>query len=233
MTTTAGEQKVRALLPTPTRAFPPVTARILRRTLAAYAVLWLAGALPGVLRMGEAWTAAGLGLAFPGGGFLYGGHPVFAALAVLGLLVSALVWWAMGPTVLPPIAWIASAALSAVSVDGTYEAGRVAALVTGPALIAGLFLAHRIRHARQVRAGAELNERLRDVEFVVTGPPGLDARLPVAEHTPQDLAHLRYALDLALQPLDSFAGFTKIDQFREAATRSPTARTSCSPGSTA
>lgn len=70
-----------------------------------------------------------------------------------------------------------------------------------------------------MHAGAEINERLRDVDFVVTGPPGLDTRVPVTEHTPEDLAHLRYALDLALQPLDSFAGFTKIDQFREAATR--------------
>jgi len=88
-----------------------------------------------------------------------------------------------------------------------------------PAVAAAVYLVHRVRFGAQVRRGAELNERLRDVEFVITGSPGVDVRVPVAEHSEEDLAHLRYALDLALQPLDRFDGFTKIDQFREAATR--------------
>lgn len=44
-------------------------------------------------------------------------------------------------------------------------------------------------------------------------------RVPVTEHSEADLAHLRYSLDLALQPPDSFDGFVTIDQFREAALR--------------
>lgn len=218
-TATATDRQVRSLLPTSTAAVPPVTARRLRRTLSAYLVLWLLGALPGLVHAGTSWTAAGLGLTFPGGGFLYGGHPVFAAVAVLAVVTSVFVWWASGPILLPPLVWLGSAALGAGAADGGREWGHIVALATGPALVGVVFAAHLIRHAKHVRVGAALNEQLRDVRFVVTGTPGLDVRVPVVEHTTEDLAHLRFALDLALQPLGEFVGFTRIDQFREAAVR--------------
>lgn len=213
------DRLVKTPLPTPAGAIPPVTARIQRRTLLGYALVWLVGALPSVSGAGESWTAVGLGLALPGGGFLYGGHPILAALAVLALALSIMIWWAMGPTVLPPLVWAGSAALSGLHLESGPDWAQPAVLAAGPALILALAVAHRIRHARQVRTGAALNERLRDVRFVVTGHPGTDVRTPVTESTPEDLAHLRYALDLALQPVDEFTGFTRIDQFREAATR--------------
>lgn len=222
MTTTVADERVRLLLPVPRRAVPPTTARRQRRAIAAYAVLWLVGALPGLLGLGSGWTAAGLGLALPGGGLAYGGSPLLAVAAALAVVLSVFVWWAAGPTVLPPLVWVGSAALGGV-LSGGEDDLRVlpwmVVLAVGPALVLAAVLAHRVRHARQVRAGERINERLGQVEFVITGPPGLDVRVPVAEHTEADLAHLRYALDLALQPVDSFEGFTKIDQFREAATR--------------
>ena len=218
MTGVVADRTVRALLPERSGPIPPVTARRLRRAVGAYAVVWLLGALAGLVT-GPSWTAAGLGLAFPGGGLLYGGHPVLAGTALVAVLAAVMTWWAMGPTVLPPLVWIASAGLGgAIAGPGTAW-GHAVALAVGPALIVAAVAVHRVRFARQVRVGAALNARLRDVGFVVTGPPGLDVRLPVAEHTKDDLGHLRYALDLALQPLDSFVGFTRIDQFREAAVR--------------
>ncbi|WP_183093134.1 linalool dehydratase/isomerase domain-containing protein [Nocardioides stalactiti] len=219
MTTMTTDQTVRLLLPTHTRALPPVTARRQRRAILTYGALWALGALPGLLDLGAAWTAAGLGLALPGGGLLWGGHPVLAVAAVLVLVLSVFTWWATGPTVLPPLVWLGTAGLGAALADPGSSAAQTAALVAGPALVVAAAVVHRFRHARQVRAGARLNERLAEVDFVITGPPGLDVRVPVAEHTEADLAHLRYGLDLALQPLDSFEGFTRIDQFREAATR--------------
>ena len=69
-------------LPTNGRALPPVTARKLGQLTLTYASFWMLGALPGFLGLGDAWVAAGLGLALPGGGFLYGGHPVWALVAV-------------------------------------------------------------------------------------------------------------------------------------------------------
>ena len=213
------DRRVRVLLPTPTAAVPPVTARRIRRALTVYALLWLLGALPGLVSAGASWTAFGLGLALPGGGFAYGGHPVLAAVALVALLTSVFVWWASGPTVLPPLVWLGGAALGAAGAERGYAWGQVVALVAVPALVGVVFAAQLLRHARHVRVGAALNTELRDVEFVVTGAPGLDVRVPVAEHTSDDLAHLRFALDLALQPLDSWVGFTRIDQFREAAIR--------------
>ncbi len=219
MTAQATDRQVQVLLPTPERRLPPVTARRQRRAVATYGVLWLLGALPALLGAGQGWTAVGLGLAVPGGGLAYGGHPVLAVLAAAALVLSVFVWWATGPTVLPPIVWVGSAALGAALADDSSPPVAAVVLTVGPALLLAAVLAHRVRHARQVRTGALLNERLREVDFVITGPPALDARLPVAEHSETDLAHLRYALDLGLQPVDSFDGFTKIDQYREAATR--------------
>jgi len=219
MTTQATDERVRLLLPTPRRAVPPTTARRQRRAITAYAALWLLGALSGLLDLGTGWTAAGLGLALPGGGLAYGGHPVLAVTAVLALALAVFTWWATGPTVLPPLVWLGSAVLGGLVAEPGSAATRAVVLAVGPVLIALTVVVHRLRHARQVRTGERLNERLGEVEFVITGSPGLDVRVPVAEHSEQDLGHLRYALDLALQPIDSFEGFTKIDQFREAATR--------------
>jgi hypothetical protein len=214
------DRRVQLLLPTPAGAFAPVTRRRLQRTLAAYGALWLAGAVLSAVHVSAGWTAAGLGLAFPGGGFLYGGHPVLALVSVAALVLAVFTWWATGPIVLPPAMWIASVVLGALRADaGGQGWAHAVALIVGPAIVAVMLAAHVIRHAHQVRVGAALNTKLREVEFVVTGPPGLDVRMPITEHTEDDLARLRYALDLALQPLAAFVGFTRIDQFREAATR--------------
>lgn len=219
MSALATDERVRLLLPTPARVVPPTTARRQRRAVLVFAGLWAIGALPGPLDLGSSWIAAGLGLAFPGGGLLYGGHPVLAAVAILALVLSVFTWWATGPTVLPPVVWIATATLGGVVADQGSTTTQLVVLATGPTLIVLAVAVHRVRHAHQVRTGARLNQRLGTVDFVITGSPGLDVRVPVTEHSEQDLAHLRYSLDLALQPLDSFEGFTRIDQFREAATR--------------
>ncbi|HUS22604.1 MAG TPA: hypothetical protein VMZ66_11415, partial [Aeromicrobium sp.] len=138
-------------------------------------------------------------------------------LAAVALAI--FVWWAAGPILLPPLVWIGSAVASGLLVGPVQGWVRPVALTVIPAIVAVAYVVHRVRYAAQVRRGAELNERLRDVEFVITGSPGPDVRLPVAEHSEDDLAHLRYALDLALQPIDRFDGFNRLDQFREAATR--------------
>ncbi|MEZ0578464.1 hypothetical protein [Nocardioides sp. MH1] len=219
MTAVASDERVRLLLPTPQRAVPATTARRQRRAIVVYGALWSLGLLTVLLDASAGWRAAGLGLALPGGGLAAGGHPVLGALALGGFLLAIFVWWATGPTVLPPLVWLGTAALGAALAHDGSTGAPVAVLLTGPALIVLARATYLVRHARQVRVGAAVNERLAQVEFVITGAPGLGIRVPVAEHTEDDLAHLRFALDLALQPLDSFEGFTRIDQFREAATR--------------
>jgi hypothetical protein len=207
-------------LPTSTHRIAPVTARRMRRALSVYAAFWLLGTLPGLLGAGAGLTAFGLGLVVPGGGFAATGSPWLAAGSLVVFVISLTVWWAIGIIVLPPLVWIGAAALALTTADGAgWPAARFAVPVAVPVLLAVAYLAHRVRHAAQVKTGARLNEQLAGLEFEVSGPPPLDAPLPVTESSETDLAHLRYALDLALQPVDSFEGFTIIDEYREAAVR--------------
>jgi hypothetical protein len=193
----------------------------MRRALAVYAVFWLLGTVPGLLGANAKLTAFGLGLVAPGAGLLYGHHPWWALAALAAFMLSLAIWWAIGMLVLPPLVWLGAAAVAAPTADAaaTWSWATVAVPLAVPTLLAIAFLVHRVRHAAQVRTGAAINERLTDVEFDISGPPPLDAPLPVVESTREDLAHLRYALDLALQPVDGFDGFTIIDEYREAAVR--------------
>lgn len=213
-------------LPAPTRPIAPVTARRMRRALAVYGVFWLLGTLPGLLGAGTGLTAFGLGVVAPGGGFLFAGSPWLALASLLVFVLALALWWAIGILVLPPLVWLGAAVLSATTADTASTAdaapnpwARIAVPVAVPVVLLLAYLTHRVRHAAQVRTGAALNKRLAGVQFTISGPPPVDAPLPVAESTPEDLAHLRYGLDLALQPLDSFEGFTIIDEYREAAVR--------------
>jgi hypothetical protein len=218
------DTRTKLALPVPARPIAPVTARRMRRALAVYAVFWLLGTLPGLLGAGPALTAFGLGLVAPGGGFLFTGSPWLALTSLVAFVLAVVLWWAIGILVLPPLVWLGSAALALTAVTAadpaaTWPWARIAVPLAVPVLLALAYVAHRARHAAQVRTGAELNERLAGVEFTISGPPALDTPLPVAESTPEDLAHLRYGLDLALQPVDGFEGFTIIDEYREAAVR--------------
>jgi len=217
--TTTTDTRVRALLPEPGAAIPPVTRRRLRRAFGAYAVLWLAGLLPLLLDAPATWRAAGLGLALPGGALAYGGHPAWASAALVGTFFSVVLWWTLGPVILPPIVWIGSAIVGALVVNEVSPPAAVIVLAAIPVASAVLYILHRARHAGHVRAGQGFNAQLADVEFTVTGHPGDDVRVPVTEHSEDDLKRLRYALDLALQPVDEFRGFNRLDQFREGALR--------------
>jgi hypothetical protein len=194
----------------------------MRRALLVYSVFWLLGTLPAALDAGPGLTAFGLGLVVPGGGLCYAGSAVFSLVAIVLFVLSLATWWFAGPAVLPPVVWLAAAALSPLAAgDGTdtWAWARIAVPAAVPALIGIAAAVHRVRYRGQLRTREALNDRLAGVEFTISGPPPLPAGPPVAESTPIDLAHLRYGLDLALQPVDSYDGFTDIDPFRESALR--------------
>jgi len=218
----SSDERRTVLLPEPADPVAPVTARRMRRALLVYAAIWVLGLLPAALGAGDDLVTFGLGLVLPGGGFAFTGSEVLAASAFVAFGVSLLVWWAAGPVVLPPVVWLASAGLAVLTTGSTadpVDAAQVAVAAIVPLAVLAAAATHRVRYAAQLRTREQLNERLAEVEFTITGAPALHTDLPVAESTPTDLAHLRYALDLALQPLDSYDGFTVIDQFREAAVR--------------
>jgi hypothetical protein len=215
------DETTTVLLPTDVPLFPPATRRAMLRSGAGYAVLWAIGAVALAVDAGPRPTVLALGLTLPGGGLLHAGHPVLGAVALLAVLLAVFVWWAAGPTVLPPLVWLVSAALPALTLDdptGSAGAG-IAVLTAVPATALVAVAVHAARHRSQRRRGAKLNARLAEVGFRITGAPSYPRDAAVVEHTAEDLRRLRAALDTALQPADSYDGFTHLDQFREGALR--------------
>jgi hypothetical protein len=215
-----GNRHTSVLIPRSTGLFGPVTGARLRRAGRALAALWAVGLLLALLPLGASVRALGAGLQVPGGGLLYAGHPVYAGLAAFGLFLSVFLWWAMGPIVLPPAVWAVGVAAGALTAGQSASHAKVTGIaVTLPVLVALGLAAHTLQRRRRLAVGARLNTELAQREFLIVGAPAAGETLPVAESSLEDLAHLRYAFDLALQPIDEFQGFLKLDQFREAATR--------------
>jgi hypothetical protein len=215
-----GNHSTSVLIPRPAGLFGPVTGARLGRAGRTLALVWALGLALTLLPFGASWRALGAGLQVPGGGLFYAGHPVYAALAAFGLFLSVFLWWAMGPIVAPPAVWAIGIAAGALSADHSASHGKVTGIaVTLPALLSLGLAGHLLQRRRRLADGARLNGELARHEFLIVGAPAAGETLPVAESSLEDLAHLRYALDLALQPVEEFQGFLKLDQFREAATR--------------
>lgn len=213
------DRHIRVSLPMRERPLGPVTARRMRRAVIGYGLLWILGALPWLLDAGAGATSAGLGVLVPGGGFLASGRPIWAAVVAAGFVLALVVWWFIGATVLPPLYLIGTAALAGLTASEVSETGAPLAAAALPVAVVVSVVVHRVRHRRHLRHAAQLNAELATLDLVISGAPDLATGLPVVEHSAEDLARLRFALDLALQPLDAFEGFTHIDQYREAALR--------------
>ncbi len=201
------------------RLFGPVTRRRLQRFLAIASALWIAVLGVATLADDDRLRAGALGLLLPGGGFVADGSWVAAVAVLAGFGLSLVVWWFFGATIVPPVVLVGTAAWAALTTGDVTATGVVVALATPPALAVLGLAAHAARHRRQAAVGRSLNAELAAVRFTIAGPPALGSTLPVAESTAEDLARLRFGLDLALQPVDEFAGFTHLDQYREAALR--------------
>ncbi|GAA1749433.1 hypothetical protein [Aeromicrobium alkaliterrae] len=199
-------------------ALPPVTRRVMARVLGAYTGLWaVATAL--VLTGHERLTEVGASLYVPGGAHLAHGHVLHGAIVLASFAVCVLLWWMIGAFAAPIAVWVLDVIAILAFGHGTPDpTGLVVTAAIVPALLALALVAHLVRHRRRLRRAARLNTALATQEFAVTALPSRP-NLPVGEASPDDLAHLRFALDLALQPLEDFAGFDRRDQFREAALR--------------
>lgn len=201
------------------RAHGPITRFLLRRTLLGLLPFWLVGLVPVVLDAPPRWQAVGLGLLLPGGGQLYAGAPVWAAVAFLAVPFAAFLWWLCGPVLLPPAAWLTAAALAPLAVDdGVWSWvrwGAPTALVTAALAGAGYV---QLRFRRQLARGRAYNERLAEERPLMpaSAPPAL-----AQEADAEDVKTLRWLMDLALQPIDRWDGFffVRPDQFREGAVR--------------
>ena len=206
------------LIPERSKPHGPVTAARLRRTLTVYLVVAALGMLPVVLDAAARWKAFGLGVVMPGGGFLYTADPLFAVLTLVLLVVSLIAWFGTGNILAPPLVWLGSAALATLRTDaGIWTWTEVGV----PAIVAGTLVLGLIGQQAAFRAASRRRiERNRYLATLEPIPEPSGATPPLGpELSAEDLAAQRYLLDLALQPVDRFDGFTFIDQFQTAAVR--------------
>jgi hypothetical protein len=204
-------------LSSPTSA-GPVIRRYRIRTFLIWAVLAALGLLPTLLRAPAGWQAAGLGMWFPGAGFLSGSLWWATVLTLVLFPVSMALWVLCGGFIFPILVWLGSAGLSSLTVgeQSWRPAGVIVPLITAAvfATAAGYFALDRRQASRKA---ATVATQLAHIEFVAP-----DAKCPpVGELSAEDLREMRYLVDLVLQPIDRFDGFNTIDQFREAAYRYP------------
>ncbi len=194
----------------------PILRSIRQRALTIWAVLAAIGLLPTLLDFTSGYQAFGLGLWLPGGGFLAAGAPGWFILCMGLFALSLVLWLLVGGFIFPVLAWLLPALLAAWSIDNPPSlAASISVPVISLAMLAGyLYHGRHQRKAKQVRAQA-LNKYLSEVPFIT---PEKSRELG-EELDDKELGSLRYILNLALQPIDQFNGFVKIDQFREAAWR--------------
>jgi hypothetical protein len=229
MTTGQSEQHLigtRTPTPIPEKRSPygPVTTRRLTRAAEAYTIFFVGGLIPSFVDGSAWWKSFGLGLIFPGGGFLFDPGPIaWIGLPItLGVMYLAFTWWFGAGNVLAiPVTWLAAAFVAAALTGSgqTHDSALVAVPVAVVLTVGVQAYRKAVKFRRSVAAVKGFNEQLEHIELPAAP---LRGTAPVAvgpELTEDDLAFQRWFLDLGLQPLDRFDGFTFIDQFQFAALR--------------
>lgn len=210
------------LLTIPDRPHGPVVTRLLRRTWIGAVVVWAAAAVLVAAPIAAEWHAFGLGLLIPGAGFIAAGGwifgPILFAVAVTVFVLSLVAWFGSGMIVAPPIVVLAAAGLATLRVDGSNSHDPVRIVI--PAIVALLVVGGLIGSRRAFRAargrGELRNAYLADVRL---RPAAAVSNASFRELDERELLHQRWLLDLALQPVEQFAGFEFVDQFQTAAVR--------------
>jgi hypothetical protein len=129
----------------------PVSGRLLRRTAIVYVALLALGLLPVIVHAPASYQAAGLGLLFPGGGFLAiggWGYLLFAGSLLLMLLATALMLLTANVAA-PLLIWLGSALLSATLAGWQHRAERSVHGAGARACICRMGRLHAASHAAE------------------------------------------------------------------------------------
>jgi hypothetical protein len=208
------------LIPKAAAAHGPKTARRLLRFYALLGIVYLLGISPILLNAAPRWKAFGLGLLFPGAGFLYAGGiagPLFAVVSAALFVVIMFYWWARGPVLAPPAVLLGTALLAAAWIGGgtgvAWEQWAIPAAVL--ALHGALALKRRQGFADALGRAAEHNRGLEKAAPVLRDyPVTASAEMPKSQ-----IGEFRRMLDIALQPVDSWNGFAMNDTWQDGALR--------------
>jgi Linalool dehydratase/isomerase len=196
-----------------------------RRTKSFFIVIGLIGLCPFVFNLSVGLKTAGLGLLFPGGGFVaLGGWYLLAALVTFGLYKLSLVaWFGSGMIIAPVIVWGGAALVAGVVNSDANSSVWLPALP----IVLGLVIWREAReiskqHKKVKEALLKRDQRkaylpssMAEIDNIASPEPIPGQR----ELTREQLGHMRYLFDLALQPVGELQGFNKIDQFQTAAYR--------------
>lgn len=207
---------------------------IATRHIAWFATLYLLIALTGfflsIFDNPLSLRIFGLGLMFPGGGFLVNAstetlqgwlHIGMILGGGLSFSMAVMGWFATGNVLLPPLTWLALAvAASTMGHSHHMPAASIwgaVSVVLGLATLSGAIVYVRQLYARKARAG--LNKWLQEkAPVIAVSFSGSDMTLPM-EFSSDDTKRMRFLLDRALQPIENFDGFEWLDQFQTAAVR--------------
>ncbi|AEF37820.1 conserved hypothetical protein [Mycolicibacter sinensis] len=183
------------------------------------------GVLPTIFGLSTAWQAAGLGLLFPGAGFL-----VFGGWALLGIMISVIVfavafiaWFATGNVVAPVLAWLGAAAVAGGMASGHPQpAPRLGAMGMALVIVGVIAALAIVRRVLAIRRSARL--RAERASYLPADLDALPRRLVPEDPAPRELddtqlGHVKWLLSLGLQPVDQFDGFDIIEQFQPSALR--------------
>lgn len=171
----------------------------------------------------------GLGMMFPGAGFLaHAGietasglmHFLYAILATGVFAASLLLWFATGNALAPPLVYVILALLAAQMKHGDIAPSLPWVILTGICLsVSTALLFSLLLHAQGIRKRhIKNNTLLKDTKNLL--PTWHESAVKdMPEMSFDDLSRMRFLLDRALQPLDDFNGFEWLDQFQTAAVR--------------
>ena len=202
------------------RMHGPITRRRLSRFYMMLAAVFLIGVAPILLGMSAQWKAFGLGLLFPGAGFLYAGGVlgvVFALASAAAFAVIMFIWWARGVLLAPPGVLVGTALLSAAWMGSGMGVGWMELAIPGAvaALHLGLAVKRRTTFQNARSRAVTLNQALAKAEPILR-----DAPVEAADEMPAaQIGEFRRMLDLALQPVDQWTGFNTDDTWQDGALR--------------
>lgn len=205
-------------LTVPEQPSGPAVRTLLRRNGIIALLVSGAAVAVSVLSKRPGRRAMALGILSPGAGYLYTRSPLRFLATLAGFAASLVAWIGCGNILLPPLLWAATA------FDARQQAARGRKTWNGArvAVPAGLLSAAATGVVAQRAAFRAAQARGRARAQYLATVPRIDPRpkdVVPKELSIDDLGTMRSLLDRALQPLDRFDGFTKLDQFQTAATR--------------
>lgn len=205
------------LIPLRPLGIGPVSRTRQRRARLAFILLQGIALLPTVLRRSPRAKAVGLGLALPGGGFVFIRRWGSAVASLVAFALSAVAWVGAGMTTGPIAVWLGSAVLAGRGATrrSTSRSAEIAVPAAAATIAAGLSL----RKLVAARKGAGEARRRNGYLAALSVEPSQSLPWVADELTVDELKAARVLIDMGVQPVDEFEGFLWIEQFQPSAVR--------------